>query len=56
MYARVLLYCGSGTPPVEFILEDFEKIIDNSTGNSTGSEDFQKIKDNSPDNSTGSMY
>jgi hypothetical protein len=32
---------------VEFILEDLKKIIDNSTGNSTGGLDFQKIKDNS---------
>ena len=28
-------------------MEDFKKIIDNSTGNSTGGLDFQKIKDNS---------
>jgi hypothetical protein len=41
---------------VEFILEDFEKIIDNSTGNSSGSEDFQKIKDNSTGNSIGNLW
>jgi hypothetical protein len=38
---------------VEFILEDFEKIIDNSTGNSADSEYFEKIKDNCPDSLTG---
>ena len=52
----LVLYCCSSTPPVEFILEDFEKVIDNSTGNSTGSKDSQKIKYNSTLDSTGTSF